>query len=112
MSAPQSTNCKGVFLAVFVIVVSDGKYGEVAGRQKQAGTNSNKDFDLQKDYALMYETHAGKGRQQCKAEKILTCKETMFLCLRVRMMATSRFRSSTGLRRRRPPFASLGPLAL
>ncbi len=42
----------------------------------------------------------------------LTCRDTMFLCLRVRMIATSRFRSSTGFRRLLPAFASPGVLAL
>ena len=42
----------------------------------------------------------------------VTCRDTMFLCLRVRMIATSRFRSSTGFRRLLPAFASPGVLAL
>lgn len=41
-----------------------------------------------------------------------TCKETMFLWRRERMIATSRLRSSTGLRRLRLPALSAGPLAL
>lgn len=54
----------------------------------------------------------GKSARCVGRRQQLTCRDTMFLCRRVRMIATSRFRSSTGFRRLLPAFASLGVLAL